>query len=91
MQKKIESLSVARFFCGTTYQIGKNILNEPKIYVPNERKIYQMAVKQTKGSQIYLPTLSISRFSRNSDFGFENKPSGNLGFSLTISSSFSRR
>jgi hypothetical protein len=48
---------------------------------PNDHKLYQMAVKQTKGP-LNIPTVSISRPSKTYSelgFGFENKPSGNPG------------
>jgi hypothetical protein len=71
---------VARFFFGAAYQNMKNIPNNCKlyqmanIYIPNGRKIHQMALKYT--------TFSIARPSKiypNWDFWFENMPSGNPG------------
>jgi cytochrome c len=62
---------VARCFTIQKYQNGKNI--------PNDRKLYQMAIKYKKWSQ-NIPKFSIrwpSKIYPNLDFWFESKPSGN--------------
>jgi hypothetical protein len=70
---------VARFFLVQTYQIGKNITND--------HKLYQTAINYTKwrynipkGHKIYqhLPFKGSPKFTQIWDFWFENKPSGNL-------------
>jgi hypothetical protein len=52
----IRRVQGCQIYLGTTYQNGKNI--------PNDHKMYQMAVKYTIYTTVW-------------DFGFENMPSGN--------------
>jgi hypothetical protein len=71
-------LRAARFFLVQTYQNGKNIKNDNKLYqtainytkwplnIPNGHKIYQ-----------HLPFKGPLKFTQIRDFWFENKPSGN--------------
>jgi hypothetical protein len=71
-------IRVARFFLVQTYQIGKNITNDHKLYhppinytkwpqnIPNGHKIYQ-----------HLPFKGPPKFTQIWAFWFENKPSGN--------------
>jgi hypothetical protein len=63
-----------------TFQIGKNITNEPKqnqtvINHTNGHKIFQMVMKYTNIYHSKPPP----QFPQIWDFWFENKPSGNPG------------
>jgi hypothetical protein len=72
MKKRLNHSVSPDFSVAQHTKLGKNILNEPKIYVSNERKIYQMAVKQTKYTYKYtnqhFQFQDHPKFSQNSDF-----------------------
>jgi hypothetical protein len=72
---------VARFLLVQTYQNGKNIPNDHKLYQTTINYLYQMVINYSKWSQ-NLQTFFILRPSKiypNWDFWLENKPSGNPG------------
>jgi hypothetical protein len=71
-------IRVAKFFLFQTYQIGKNITNDHKLYKTgiNYTK-WPLNIRNGHKIRQHLPFKGPPKFTQIWDFGFENEPSGN--------------